>query len=74
MLKNKKKIDLEFYKPGLNLKCGINVLNIVKSLVLLKFKEIPLDKIKEKYSLNDSEINYLKNFTVSKLNILKTVK
>ena len=59
---------------GLNLKCGINVLNIVKSLVLLKFKEIPLDKIKEKYSLNDSEINYLKNFTVSKLNILKTDK
>ena len=46
----------------------------LKSLVLLKFKEIPLDKIKEKYSLNDSEINYLKNFTVSKLNILKTDK
>ena len=28
----------------------------------------------KKYSLNDSEINYLKNFTVSKLNILKTDK
>lgn len=57
---------------GLILKCDINVLNIVKSLVLLKFKEVSLDKIKEKYSLNDSEINYLKNFIVSTLNILKT--
>lgn len=53
-------------------KMNINVLKLVKSLILYKFKESDLyDVIDKKYDLNDKEIAFIKNFDFSTINFLR---